>query len=144
MYESGYYPVGAEHDPRAPWNQREDYDIEPIDVEVEYLVRMRKVVTLSTSDYHEEDWEDWERDEEGNTNHIGGKTTVIDKQDFLSDFEEEHYTPQQLLIFLKQEMQRIIEEHPEDQRVKNGFIQHIIDECDNWEYEEEDCGKCID
>lgn len=23
MYESGYYPAGAEHDPSAPWNERE-------------------------------------------------------------------------------------------------------------------------
>ena len=23
MYESGYYPPGAEHDPRAPWNEKE-------------------------------------------------------------------------------------------------------------------------
>lgn len=23
MYESGYYPAGAEYDPRAPWNERE-------------------------------------------------------------------------------------------------------------------------
>lgn len=23
MYESGYYPLGAEYDPRAPWNEKE-------------------------------------------------------------------------------------------------------------------------
>ena len=23
MFESGYYPPGAEHDPRAPWNEKE-------------------------------------------------------------------------------------------------------------------------
>lgn len=23
MYESGYYPPGAEYDPRAPWNEKE-------------------------------------------------------------------------------------------------------------------------
>lgn len=27
MYESGYYPPGAEHDPRAPWNQKEPHYI---------------------------------------------------------------------------------------------------------------------
>lgn len=25
MYESGYYPPGAEHDPRAPWNEKEPH-----------------------------------------------------------------------------------------------------------------------
>lgn len=28
MYESGYYPAGAEYDPRAPWNEREPTMIE--------------------------------------------------------------------------------------------------------------------
>lgn len=25
MYESGYYPPGAENDPRAPWNEKEPH-----------------------------------------------------------------------------------------------------------------------
>lgn len=28
MYESGYYPAGAEFDPRAPWNERESTMVE--------------------------------------------------------------------------------------------------------------------
>lgn len=28
MYESGYYPAGAEHDPDAPWNKREPTMVE--------------------------------------------------------------------------------------------------------------------
>lgn len=28
MYESGYYPAGAESDPRAPWNEREPTMVE--------------------------------------------------------------------------------------------------------------------
>lgn len=28
MYESGYYPAGAEHDPCAPWNQEDPIMIE--------------------------------------------------------------------------------------------------------------------
>ena len=28
MYESGYYPAGAEYDPRAPWNEREPTYVE--------------------------------------------------------------------------------------------------------------------
>ena len=28
MYESGYYPAGAEFDPRAPWNEREPTMVE--------------------------------------------------------------------------------------------------------------------
>lgn len=28
MYESGYYPAGAEYDPDAPWNEREPTMVE--------------------------------------------------------------------------------------------------------------------
>lgn len=28
MYESGYYPAGAEHDPNAPWNQEDPVMVE--------------------------------------------------------------------------------------------------------------------
>ena len=27
MFESGYYPPGAEHDPRAPWNEKEPHRV---------------------------------------------------------------------------------------------------------------------
>ena len=27
MFESGYYPPGAEHDPRAPWNEKEPHQV---------------------------------------------------------------------------------------------------------------------
>lgn len=27
MYESGYYPPGAEHDPDAPWNEKEPHKV---------------------------------------------------------------------------------------------------------------------
>lgn len=48
MKESGYYPMGAEHDPRAPWNEREN---EPIDVTVEVYEEVCRTVTIKTRDY---------------------------------------------------------------------------------------------
>lgn len=36
MYESGYYPAGAEFDPRAPWNEREPTMVYAYDFEADY------------------------------------------------------------------------------------------------------------
>lgn len=48
MIESGYYPIGAEHDPLAPWNQSE-----PPEEEIEVLVSitLSKSVKIKVSDY---------------------------------------------------------------------------------------------
>lgn len=54
MYESGYYPAGAEYDPRAPWNEHVNDEIE---VEVDVTLTIHKTVKVLTSDY--------ERDEDG-------------------------------------------------------------------------------
>lgn len=48
MIESGYYPSGAEHDPNAPWNQK---DLEEKDIEVTISVTLSKTVTISVNDY---------------------------------------------------------------------------------------------
>lgn len=51
MYESGYYPPGAEHDPNAPYNQR---DPEPIEYDACVSVCLSKSTKLSTQ-YYETD-----------------------------------------------------------------------------------------
>ena len=48
MYESGYYPAGAEHDPNAPWNQS---DPEPVSQDIEYSCTMRRTATVETTNY---------------------------------------------------------------------------------------------
>lgn len=42
------YPLGAEHDPNAPWNQK---DLEEKDIEVTISVTLSKTVTISVNDY---------------------------------------------------------------------------------------------
>lgn len=61
MVESGYYPVGAEYDPKAPWNQ---IDPEPRKIEVTVSITLSKTVEVEVSDYTTEE----EIDEEGNHN----------------------------------------------------------------------------
>ena len=48
MKESGYYPAGAEFDPRAPWNEVE---LPPKDVEVTVSVTLSKTVKITVNDY---------------------------------------------------------------------------------------------
>lgn len=48
MTESGYYPPGAEHDPNAPWNQKE---LPEREIEVTVSVTLSKTVKIKVSDY---------------------------------------------------------------------------------------------
>ena len=55
MFESGYYPAGAEHDPNAPWNQPDYAD----NVNVEYFSEQaEKRINEEISDFSDifEDW----------------------------------------------------------------------------------------
>lgn len=58
MIESGYYPAGAEYDPKAPWNQVEP---EPRKIEVTVSITLSKTVEVEVTDYIAED----DSDEDG-------------------------------------------------------------------------------
>lgn len=60
MSESGYYPVGAEYDPNAPWNQKENPERE---IEVTVSVTLSKTIKVMVSDY---DVINSGKDEDGN------------------------------------------------------------------------------
>ena len=60
MTESGYYPLGAEHDPNAPWNQEE---LPEREIEVTVSVTLSKTVKIKVSDYT---ITDSGKDEDGN------------------------------------------------------------------------------
>ena len=48
MTESGYYPPGAEHDPRAPYNE---VDLPEKEIEVCISIALSKTVKVKVSDY---------------------------------------------------------------------------------------------
>ena len=48
MKESGYYPAGAEFDPRAPWNEVEQ---PPKDIEVTISAIVSKTMKVPVRDY---------------------------------------------------------------------------------------------
>ena len=58
MIESGYYPAGAEYDPKAPWNQ---VDPEPRKIEVTVSITLSKTVEVEVTDYTAEE----DSDEDG-------------------------------------------------------------------------------
>ena len=63
MTESGYYPMGAEFDKNAPYNQVES---EPLELEVTVSVTLSKTMKIKVNDYLEE----IEDDEEGKHRNI--------------------------------------------------------------------------
>ena len=48
MKESGYYPAGAEFDPRAPWNEVE---LPPKEIEVTISAIVSKTIKVPVRDY---------------------------------------------------------------------------------------------
>ena len=70
--ESGYYPLGAEHDPHAPWNEQEP-EVERINVDYSC------VMTLPYCDIN-------------NSN----------PDDMLGDFRNQYHTPKDLIELLGQ------------------------------------------
>ena len=93
MYESGYYPAGAEHDPNAPWNQS---DPEPVSQDIEYSCTMRRTATVETTNYVPGTWE---KDEDGFGYRDGDD---FSDTDWLSDFKDTYRTPKELIDLLKE------------------------------------------
>ena len=136
MKESGFYPAGAEFDKNAPYNETSN-DNEPIEIAVEYSVILRKKTTISTTDYVVDEWEECERDEEGNLVRYGEREINYDSVDLAEEYDRQHYSPMQLIHLLKSEMLRNLREHPECRGAKEGTWQHIVDECCYWEEDDE-------
>lgn len=112
MIESGYYPPGAEFDPRAPWNQ---YENPEEGFEVTVSQSLSKNTTVFTSDYSLE----IDYDEDGGYRNID--TTDTPWKDI---YEEDNHTPLQLIGFLK----RVLEGEQITERLKK----QLIEECDGW------------
>lgn len=107
-------------------NDNEINNNNPIEVEVEYSVVLRKKIKVTTIDYSESNLE---QNECGND----GRVSV----DLFKDYQREHYTPTDLIMILKFEIERKLREHPDRVGAKDGTWQRIIDECKNWVSEDE-------
>ena len=126
MYESGYYPTGAEYDPSAPWN-RSDTDEAVRDID--YSCTMHRVAPVSTTDYIQGEWE---RDEDG---FACRSDDDFSDTNWLEEYTEQYRTPEQLIKLLRE-----IASDFADGRVPKKSAsqwQRIADDCRGWEMDDE-------
>lgn len=140
------YPMGADT-PDAPWNQS---DPDPVDVEVCVSITLSKSVTISVTDYQAEEWEDWEKDDEGGTIHTGGVDYDFSDSDLKGAYESTEYTIPDLLKELQQRVQKEYDQVEEEMKaqtslsraqkrpyeVKLNKLQNLISACDDWNVDE--------
>lgn len=108
-----------------------------IEVKVEYSVVLRKKTKVTTIDYTLSNWEQIECDVDGRVTRIGGTEITYENADLLKEYKTDHYTPTDLIMILRFEMERKLREHPDRVGAKDGTWQRIIDECKNWVSEDE-------
>lgn len=127
MYESGYYPAGAEHDPNAQWNQSEP---EPVAQDIEYSCTMRRTATVETTNYVPGTWE---KDEDGFGCRDGDD---FSDTDWLSDFKDTYRTPKELIELLKETAKELA-----DGKMPNkpkSFWKDVMVDCENWSIDDEE------
>lgn len=119
MYNNYDYPLGADNS-SAPWNQLENSEIER-DCEVTETITRK--VTLSTTDYVEED--DWDDDL--------GKCLSTDTSD--TDWSEEYgnqeYTALELIDKLKEYVKEDIK-NTSSNSSKGKELQRLLSACNGW------------
>lgn len=131
MIESGYYPMGAEYDSSAPYNQEEVPDI---DFDLTCSQCLSKTVEVTTNDYLPGSTEvEYEREPDGSyssTTYAG----VPDTSD--TDWEEayhdnDHYTPLQLIELFK----RFLDDKLTGKNTvpnSTSYLKRIKAECEGW------------
>ena len=115
MIESGYYPIGAQYDKDAPWNEKDP----PIkNFEVCISQTLSKTVKVVTNKYRLEN--------EGAELFIDTKDT-----DWKEIYNEEHYTPIELINKFKEFLVGL---HIDPIATPNEYLKYkkLISECENW------------
>lgn len=117
MNSLGGYPIGAEHDSSAPYNQKDTY-VKEFDVVISQT--LSKSTTVYTNDYKEEVDEDEE-----------GKRLVTNTSDtnWLEAYKENHLTLPNLLKNVREILKDNLRKSKWDEK-KN--LKFYIDELSNW------------
>ena len=126
MKESGYYPVGAEYDPAAPWNER--YQSRPISFECEITETLVKKGQIPTFCYSEL----YERDEDGYPIH---EVTVDEDVDWENEYQENCITVCELIDLLKTYVQKDLASTDKNSLL-GKHLQDVLNACDGWSNEE--------
>ena len=93
MAQSDYYPAGAEHDPNAPYNEREP---EKKKVKLAVYLTIHKVVEMETDKYYKFDGEI-------NDGEYLPPSIEFDEQEIGNDFLEQTTLPHQLALLIGQD-----------------------------------------
>ena len=123
MIESGYYPIGEEYNPNAPYNQS---NIEPIQLNV--------ITTIEVTDYIINEWEDIEIGEDGKFHKIEGIEYDFSDSDLKGAYERQEYTIPELLDYLKDYLIADINKCNEESKKRK--LQHILECCKDWKVDE--------
>ena len=132
MIESGYYPIGEEYNPNAPYNQS---NIEPIPLKVIISQSLSRPTTIEVTDYMTNEWEDIEIEEDGKFHKIEGIEYDFSDSDLKEAYEEQEYTIPELLDYLKTYLIADIAECSEESGKKKK-LQHLLACCEDWEVDE--------
>lgn len=126
MFESGLYPMGAEFDPRAPWNQSDpDEAVRDID----YSCVMHRTVPVATTEYTPGEYE---KDEDG---FVFREDDDFSDTDWITELKDQYRTPAQLISLLKEIATEFAAGHIPQKRISQW--QHIAEDCDGWEMDDE-------
>lgn len=121
MIESGYYPPGAEFDPRAPWNEVEYPEKE---IEVTVSVTLSKTVKVLVNDYNVEE----DADEDGR--HLSYDFSECDLNKAV---EEQVVLPQNLAEYTERMFNH-------DLNLKAAgmpkYLKDAIEDCKGWTVDE--------
>lgn len=92
MAQSNYYPAGAEHDPNAPYNEREP---EKKKVKLDVYLTIHKVVEIETDKYYAFPGEI-------NDGEYLAPSIEFDEQEIKNDFREQTTLPHELAHLVEQ------------------------------------------
>ena len=132
MTESGYYPIGTEHNTNAPWNQSNP---EPVEVEVVISQTLSRSTKILITDYIARKYENIESDDEGGFYRTKEIEYDFSDSDLKGAYEEQEYTIPELLDYLKAYLIVDINECNKESG-KRKKLQHILNCCEGWEVDE--------
>lgn len=130
MIESGYYPPGAEFDPRAPWNEQE---VPERQFDVCISQTLSKSTRVTTNDYIPE----VDQDEDG----VYESTDTSDT-DWEAAYNKDHYTPLQLINLFKESLLDELNSNKLNLDLKRRkCLEELIRECSDWTEDETEVVK---
>ena len=132
MTENGYYPLGAEHNPNAPYNQVKH---EKVEVEVVISQTLSRSTKILITDYIAREYENIEPDDESGFYRTREIEYDFSDSDLKGAYEEQEYTIPELLDYLKAYLITDINECSKESG-KRKKLQHILNCCEGWEVDE--------